>query len=470
MTPRSRPTTTIIVLWCLLIAALVLPTALFGVTAWQSRGVALAEAAERTQRTMLILHGQSQNVFETYELMMDRIQDRVRGRPWEEVRNDRDVHLLLKNLGDRHEQIGTALLFDATGTAQASSIGFPTNPVNIADRDYWRAFQAGHRGTFIGETVRGRTTGNLSFNVARPLFDASGTFQGAIVLAAYPSYFAQVYNRITPGLNYSAGLVREDGVFLVRDAETRRSVDQPRASANFMRAREQADEGRFVSASTVDAVERIVAYKKLASHPVYVIYAVGIDAVLAGWRKQMVTYAFFWVPATAGLVAMTLFALLRTRREQEATRQLAAEMEHRAEAEQKLREAQKMEALGQLTGGIAHDFNNLLTVIMGNLDLLKRAKEERRARYLDNALHAVEQGRKLTAQLLSFGRRGALRPEITDLNTLLVATTDMLHQSLRGDISLALDLQPNLWPVEVDQNQLQIALINLAANARDAMP
>jgi len=133
-------------------------------------------------------------------------------------------------------------------------------------------------------------------------------------------------------------------------------------------------------------------------------------------------------------------------------------------------QAQKMEALGGLSSGIAHDFNNLLTVVLGNLDLLRRAPEERRARLIDNAMQAVEQGRRLTQQLLAFGRRHVHQPEVVDVNRLILGMDDMLKQSLRGDIRIVFDLAEGLWPVEVDPSQLQIALINLAVNARDAMP
>jgi len=142
----------------------------------------------------------------------------------------------------------------------------------------------------------------------------------------------------------------------------------------------------------------------------------------------------------------------------------------RIELEERLRQSQKMEALGQLTGGIAHDFNNLLTVVMGNLDLIKRAREVQRPRLIDNALQAVERARDLTQRLLAFGRRQPLNPEPTDLKALIAGMDDMLMQSLRGDVRLELELPNDLWPVEVDQAQLQVALINLAANARDAMP
>jgi nitrogen-specific signal transduction histidine kinase/ActR/RegA family two-component response regulator len=142
----------------------------------------------------------------------------------------------------------------------------------------------------------------------------------------------------------------------------------------------------------------------------------------------------------------------------------------RVELEEKLRRSQKMEAMGQQTGGIAHDFNNLLTVVMGNLDLLSRAREVQWPKLINNAMQAVERARELTEKLLAFGRRQPLKPEPTDLRGLIAGMDDMLMQSLRGDVRLELELPDNLWPVEVDQAQLQVALINLAANARDAMP
>jgi PAS domain S-box-containing protein len=138
--------------------------------------------------------------------------------------------------------------------------------------------------------------------------------------------------------------------------------------------------------------------------------------------------------------------------------------------EERLRQAQRLETVGQLTGGIAHDFNNLLTVVMGNLDMLRRAKPDRAPRLIDNALAAVEQGRSLTSQLLAFSRRQPLKPDVVDLGQLVGGMRDMLAQSLRGDIVLEIDVAEGLWPVEVDPSQLQAALINLAANARDAMP
>jgi signal transduction histidine kinase len=163
----------------------------------------------------------------------------------------------------------------------------------------------------------------------------------------------------------------------------------------------------------------------------------------------------------------TLIGYAKVTRDITEKREAEAALEAaRAEAHQ----SQKLAAVAQLASGIAHDFNNLLTVVMGNLDLLKRAREERRPRLIDNALHAVEEARKLTSKLLGFSRRQPLFPEAVDLNAMIAGMDDMLAQSLRGDIRLELDLAPDLWPVQIDRSQLQVALINLAVNARDAMP
>ncbi len=140
---------------------------------------------------------------------------------------------------------------------------------------------------------------------------------------------------------------------------------------------------------------------------------------------------------------------------------------------QALFQSQKMEAVGQLTGGVAHDFNNLLTVILGGLDILSRSRtdgEPRAQRALNLARQAAERAASLTARLLAFSRRQPLKPVATDLNLLVRRMTELLHHSLGEQIEIEGVLSPRLWPVEVDQNQLETAVLNLAVNARDAMP
>lgn len=139
--------------------------------------------------------------------------------------------------------------------------------------------------------------------------------------------------------------------------------------------------------------------------------------------------------------------------------------------EMALRQAQKMEAMGQLTGGIAHDFNNLLTVIIGNLEMLEsRLSTPLQQELLKEALEAADLGARLTSRLLAFARRSHLEPEIVNLNSFVVGLTDMLHRTLGATISLSNALSPNLWSTRVDPSQVESAIVNLAVNSRDAMP
>jgi signal transduction histidine kinase len=161
----------------------------------------------------------------------------------------------------------------------------------------------------------------------------------------------------------------------------------------------------------------------------------------------------------------------RTRELQRALDELQKAMHDREEAQRALAQAQKTEAIGQLTGGIAHDFNNLLMVIGGGLDMIERsADQERRQKLITAMRQAAKRGEALTRQLLAFARRMTLAPESINLRTLIDGMRILVGGALRGDITVEVDLEPKLWPVLADPGQLELALLNLAVNARDAMP
>ncbi|QOZ31242.1 ATP-binding protein [Bradyrhizobium sp. CCBAU 53421] len=166
-----------------------------------------------------------------------------------------------------------------------------------------------------------------------------------------------------------------------------------------------------------------------------------------------------------------LTATLEQRVEQR-TADLMKEVAARERAQEQLRHAQKMEAIGQLTGGVAHDFNNLLMAVMGNLDLLrKRMPEDPRLRRLvDGALQGAERGASLTQRLLAFARQQDLRAVPVDLGALVHDMSELLERSLGPRIALRLDIPGGLPAACVDTNQLELAVLNLAINARDAMP
>jgi PAS domain S-box-containing protein len=140
-------------------------------------------------------------------------------------------------------------------------------------------------------------------------------------------------------------------------------------------------------------------------------------------------------------------------------------------AQEQLAQSQKIDALGKLTGGIAHDFNNLLTIVRGHADTLRnRSRDERALRSLDAIELAATRGERLTRQLLAFSRNQILNPTVLDLGERLDAIREVLASSARGDINLAIDIPEGVWPIAADVGELELALVNLVVNARDAMP
>ncbi len=161
----------------------------------------------------------------------------------------------------------------------------------------------------------------------------------------------------------------------------------------------------------------------------------------------------------------------RTRDLAAANDRLTAEIAERERAEARLLQAQKMEAIGQLTGGIAHDFNNLLTAVVGSIDLLLRRTEDPKLRRLaGNALQAAERGAQLTAQLLAFSRRQRLLPTPVQPNEIVSGMGDLLDRTIGRHVRVETRLDPGLWQALADPTQLEVMILNLAINARDAMP
>ncbi|MGE8136027.1 ATP-binding protein [Novosphingobium subterraneum] len=214
--------------------------------------------------------------------------------------------------------------------------------------------------------------------------------------------------------------------------------------------------------------------------------------ILACGTTHLISILVLWVPAygiealvkviTAGasiVTAIVLWPLLpklvavpSPSQLQSALDRLHVEMDQREHAEEMLRQSQKMQAVGQLTAGIAHDFNNLLTIINGNLERLKRGSddEHKTTRSIENALAASERAARLTSQLLAFARKQPLMIVPVDVNQAVCDLVPLIEQTTGGKITVETDLWPASLDIAIDKNQFDGAILNLALNARDAMP
>lgn len=273
------------------------------------------------------------------------------------------------------------------------------------------------------------------------------------------------------GAGAGAVLLAEEGLFGNDVAPLAECIDRQPAWSDwpFIVLTSQQDQPAVVTwrRNLVSALRNV----SLLERPVQPITLVSaMQAALRARRRQYEVAALMLAREQAAQELERLVAE-RTRALEQANDQLRVEMAERARVEETLRQAQKIEAIGRLTGGIAHDFNNLLMVISGGLEMLQRQTDPaRRRRLMDGMLRAAQRGAGLTRRLLAFSRRQPLQPETVDIAQHIGGMRELLDRSLGGDVTVELDFAEAMWPVEVDAGELELVVLNLAVNARDAMP
>ena len=451
----------------MMVASVVLPLMLFGFAAWLNYRHEEGVADDRIERSLDILHEHTLKVFQTVEGAIAEVNEIVRGMTDDAIRADQPrLHERMKRIVEVLPQLRAIFLIDRDGRPLASSqlVQVPAD-LRSRERSFFNVHIAGDVGTYVSEVVEPRLAifGTPFFVLSRRRPSADGTFNGVIAVAVVPQYFEEFYALIgrSPGELYS--LIRADGKFLARYPQPpdRLRAVGPGLEAAVAEGRERAIRtGR----SQIDGAERRVGYRKLEGFPVYAIAGIETSAIRGDWMSTMAGHLIFGVPATLFILLILAMALRRTRR-------LHAEAERREAAEAALRQAQRLEAIGHLTGGVAHDFNNLLMIVSGSAERLRRdLTSEKHRRLLDMIMNATSRGESLTRQLLAFSRRQMLTPAVIDLTQRLPELKDMLTRSLRDDITTEVLVPDESCAVKVDPSELELALLNLAVNARDAMP
>jgi signal transduction histidine kinase len=294
------------------------------------------------------------------------------------------------------------------------------------------------------------------------------------VAAVSGDYFASFYRSLlrNPG-DYTATVFRDDGAVLARYPATPEDIssgkrDDPLAAAIAVRSMD----GMIIDGPTFGAGGRLIAYKRVANYPVYVAIARTRASILYEWLLSMSGYFAIGTPAALGLIVLCLIALQRTRQEQAALAHARDVTTQHAAVERQLHQAQKMEALGQLSAGISHDFNNLLTIIVGNIAMLRLRLGNQDLgveEFLDSAMSGCERASQLTRRLLSFSRNEPLNPHPADIDEIIAGMSDILGRSLGSGITCEIVPSGAKWLAYVDKSQLENSLLNLALNARDAM-
>ncbi|MGC1779505.1 MAG: ATP-binding protein [Xanthobacteraceae bacterium] len=451
-----------------MIASLVIPAALFFYAASNDYHDAYAVADERIGRSLDVLQEQGLKVFETVDRIFPEVNEVVRGLSDDQIRAAQaTLTPRLQRIIGIMPQVQSIVLVGRDGRLLAASAPAATAAgAGFADRNYFKAQMDGDAGTYVGDprTSQFLAPGTEIFDISRRLVSPDDSFRGVIAVAVRPRYFSDFYSMIeqSPGNFYA--LVRADGKELARYPAGPPALRQLSPTSKLRRAIGAGlTRGLYTTKSEVDGRNRRIGFRALPGYPIYAIAGIKTAAIRAAWLRQVGGHLIFGLPVTL-LLFVTLWVVLRR------TKRLHDEAQRREQAEDALRQAQRLEAIGQLTGGVAHDFNNLLMIVSGTVQRLRRSVSgERETHLLDTIANATRRGESLTRQLLAFSRRQTLQPSVIDLAERLPEIKDMLSRSLRGDIDIRLGVPRRPCAVKVDPNEFELAVLNLAFNARDAM-
>ncbi|MFP5514056.1 MAG: response regulator [Alphaproteobacteria bacterium] len=439
------------------------------------------KGAERELSTLnLSLAEQTTRAMQSVDLVLTTIVEQVKSEgiatPGDYVRRmgGRDTHQMLRARISGLPQLDAVTMIAADGHLINFSRYYPIPPVNVADRDYFAHLRDHDTAEpFISEPVQNRGTGTWTIYLARRISGPDGSFVGLVLGAIELSYFERLYKALQPDGDGSISLWRRDGILLARYPFLP-DIGRPLGQRLFLEVLQKARSGVYLAPVGLNDGPRLVATRALADYPLVVNVTRKLEAVLSEWRIQAWTIGAAGTIGVAALL-LSLWALARQFSAYEAATQAmdAARraVEGREHAENALRQSQKMEAIGQLTGGVAHDFNNLLQAIGINLHVIEsRSDDERVVGPARLALQAVERGATLTQHLLAFSRRQQLRPVPVDVAGLVERVSRLLGRTLGQSVRIEVEVAPGLWAAMIDPTQLEMALLNLALNARDAMP
>ncbi|MCW5683055.1 MAG: response regulator [Pseudolabrys sp.] len=461
----------------LLIGSAVLPAALFAFIAWQFYQQQQVDARDRLERTLGMIQEHAVKVFETFAISERYLEEVFRHVSDDDIQaNEAAFSARIRSMLQGIPQIRDLWVIDAHGHPLVSGTIYPMpRNLELADRDYFKAHLGGNEvENYVSEPVVARLAQFSFFAVTRKRLTEDGRFNGVYLVSISPDYFVDFYSRLPRAQSSVAALVRGDGTILARYPDISKSVERLSPNSPVLQAlRAGATEGVVEGISSFDKAQRVFAFKKLPNMDVMVITGIEQSQIRADWVRSISAHLLFGIPATIAMFALGMIALRRSQREASAHAQLRAETARRQITEQALQQAQKMEAVGRLTGGIAHDFNNLLTAIGGNIDLAARRlnpPDERIIRTLNAARQASQRAATLVQRLLAFSRQHPQEVRAVDINRLVQGMSELLHRTLSEGVTIETVLGSGLWKCAIDPNQLENAIINLAVNARDAMP
>ncbi len=481
---RNRPSTTRradgqpVILVLMIAAAAVLPALLFVLLSLHEKDRRVTGLTDKAAVAALVGRERALGMIQASLLALERLDDTTAGLSWPQVQARRaNLQAEIRRLELAQPVPTTLFLLRADGRVAASGVD---ETVSTADLAIVQTLREGATGPAFDAVAAGELGSGAKLLVARQRATEVRGREGLLLAAIQARGISAEWD----GLGQAGGrfaLLRDDGVVLLRqDAQEGVPLILPAQNPLRLAMREGAS-GRLAADPFGNDEPSIVAWQRVGDYPLVLAYTVPVAAWQQGWVQAMGPQIAICLTLSL-LMTIAAVRLRRRKRADDATlarleahaEELQAEITRREAAEDSLRNAQRLEGLGRLTGGVAHDFNNLLTAILGTARALERhlgpRADERTKRLLAATVTAVDRGARLNASLLAFARRQPLTLTTVDANALLRDFLPLLRRALDESVSVELALDQKLPTCNADAAQLEAALLNLAINARDAMP
>jgi signal transduction histidine kinase len=441
----------------LLVAGWLAAIAVVAVLVMSGRDAALERGERSAEALALIMEEHTERTFQAVQLSLEGAAD-----AWALTRPRKHDPAFRALLQRRLQDLPYVRALFAIGPDGflIHDTDYPRTPnVSLADRPYFRLHRENPDLQYaLSPPVLSRAPGAGWFVSFTQRLGPEDRFEGVLAAAVQPAYFEALYGKLRQGQGEGIALFHRDGTLIARVPAREEDIGKsfihlplfdthlPRAQSGTYRVDGHLLPGR-----------RIVSYRSIEGLPLVVHFSLGERAVLAEWRRSA-------LGAGIAMGALTLLLGGVLAQQLRARRRRAGERAQRAQAE-------KLEAMGELTGGIAHDFNNLLSVVSMNLEIILRHPANAQAveRAARGASRAVQRGSELIGRLLAFARRQPLEVRAADLNSLVADAHPLVAQAAGPRIELVLQLAPSLPPVLLDETQFEMALLNLVVNARDAL-
>jgi signal transduction histidine kinase len=461
------------ILLVVLAAAVLIPLVCligYGYYDYQRRTV---DASDVTDRLVRVAQEHAIKVLDLNSEMATRIVDLLDDSDDQQIRAQEElVHRRLSSIGGDFPQIAAISVFGANGDVLANSRYFPVPRVSIFNRDDFQSARAIRPEPYFSMPLRGALgqTDVFTTNMGRTAA-ADGRFLGVISIALQRKYFFDFYHDlVSENPAVAIGLYRRDGGVLSRYPAGEQDV-MPAEDTPFTRAlHDNLLFGHVRVTSAVDGVERLLSFRRVGNYPLYVVAGYSTNALFTQWWQHYLLIAAITAVPCIALCVLVLFSLRQLKAERAAWERWQAEMAMRLSAEASSRQLRRMGALGNLVANVAHDFNNLLMVVSTNMGLARRKGFNDLEKEVVAVERATAGAQSLARRLLSVARKQPLKQEPVDFANWLPATTDLVQTAVGDKVQVSVQVVQDLWPVLADATELEFAVLNIAVNARDAMP